>query len=201
MPRPSAAPAAVGASTAPAAPWEPSARAASTGPRAGPRAHPVQQRAQRLEASFRRGGAGLEVVADERSVLEHEALGGQLAAAQVRRAGGEGVLAGVDGEQDSGLRAQGEAAGGTASRGGAVALGGGLLEPSGLLELGAHAEHGGAGEPGGGHRVGRGEGLGAEGVLEERLTVRPAHQLRRADPAVRGPHLSDLRLLPGSWRC
>ncbi|WP_341856307.1 hypothetical protein [Brachybacterium sp. GPGPB12] len=155
----------------------------------------------RLEAPFRRGGAGLEVVADERSVLEHEALRGQLAAAQVRRTGGEGVLAGVDGEQDPGLRAQGEAAGGAASRDGAAALGGGLLEPSGLLELGAHAEHGGAGEPGGGHRVGRGEGLGPEGVLEERLAVRPTHQPRRADPAVSGPYSSDLGLLPGSRRC
>ena len=115
--------------------------------------------------------------------------------------GGEGVLAGVDGEQDAGPRAQGEAAGGAAPRGGAVALGGGLLEPSGLLELGAHAEHGGAGEPGGGHRVGRGEGLGAKGVLEQRLTVRPTHQLGRADPAVGGPHLSDLGVLPGSRRC
>ena len=87
----------------------------------------------------------------------------------------------------------------TATR--AAALGGGLLEQSGLLELGAHAEHGGAREPGGGHRVSRGEGLGPEGVLEERLTVRPTHQLRRADPAVGGTHLSDLGALPGSRRC
>ena len=43
--------------------------------------------------------------------------------------------------------------------------------------------------------------VGREGVLEERLAVRPTHQLGRADPAVDGSHLSDLGLLPGSRRC
>ena len=146
--------------------------------------HPVEEAADGLHPHLGRGGAHLDVGALERP-SEGAAGGGELPAAQVGGAGGEGVLPGVDGEQDGGVLAQRVVPRGAAALDGAGGPGrGDLVEQAGLLELRAHSEHGGAGQAGRGHRVRRGEGVHAQGVLHERLPVGAPHQLRRARPSI-----------------
>ena len=145
--------------------------------------HLVDERDHGLEPFLGRGGSGVEIHAVQGAV-GRAAGSGELAAAEVRGAGGEGVLAGVDRDQDGGVGLQGEVPGRPAALDGTFAPGGHLVQPPGLLELRAHAQHGRTGQAGRGHRVGRCEVLRPQRVLEQRLPVGPAHQLGRAGTPV-----------------
>ncbi|WP_262424400.1 hypothetical protein [Brachybacterium sp. Z12] len=145
--------------------------------------HLVDEVAHRLGAGLR--GGALPRLTGSHGAIEAVARHGELAATEVRGAGGEGVLAGVDPDQHGGVLAQHVVAGRPSSLHDAlVAAGRDLVEPAGLLELGTYSEHRGPGEAGRGHRVGGGERLRPQSVLHQRLAVRVAHQLRGAGAAI-----------------